>query len=154
MVRSAAAYVAGGAARSRWQALRLPDRLQPQHKAAADETSAKAAVPACVSDSGDWRLDFCLPGISIYTVAPGVDTDGNPIEVRTYVPGFHVDMALTAVRTDLCPPPACRLIADRAAAIRGEPFLRYVAPDLDQTILAKGKIEPTFAGSNYPFGGQ
>jgi hypothetical protein len=48
---------------------------------------------------------------------------------------------------------ACRLIADRDAAIAGNPaFIVYTAPDLDMGLLNTARVEPTPCGSRYPFG--
>jgi hypothetical protein len=46
----------------------------------------------------------------------------------------------------------CRLIADRDAALRGDPFMLYLAQNIDPALLLVSRVEPTFAGSDYPFG--
>lgn len=48
---------------------------------------------------------------------------------------------------------ACRLIADETIAKSGSPdFLLYVAPDIPSEVLATARVEPTRAGTRYPFG--
>lgn len=47
---------------------------------------------------------------------------------------------------------ACRLIADRDAADAGQSFMLYTAPDMDPALLGSARVEPTAAGSRYPFG--
>lgn len=68
--------------------------------------------------------------------------------------GFFVIVAKDALDPALrdLPGNACRLITDRDAAVRGESFIRYTAPDMDPQVLTTARVEPTFAGSRYPLG--
>lgn len=68
--------------------------------------------------------------------------------------GWHAIVCRDAIDTNLrdLPGNACRLIADRDAALRGESFMRYLAADIDPAVLASARVEPTPAGARYPFG--
>lgn len=110
----------------------------------ADEATARAAIPQYWTDygngdgSGDWRLDICNPGISVYTV------DG---ETRTYFDSWGILIALTEVDETLRGLPACRVIFDRDAAAARQPYVLYAADGVDGTVIG---FEPWFAGSDYP----
>lgn len=112
-----------------------------------DEVTAQAALPEywiAPSENlphGAWRGNVCIPGVS-------VSTEDGPF------PGWFIVIALPAVSATLrdLPDSGCRLIADRDAANAGQPFLRYVAADMDPGALASARVVPTFAGSTYPFG--
>lgn len=114
----------------------------------SDEATARASLseywitPSDDLPSGAWRGDVCIPGVSVSTEA------GGPF------PGWFIVIALPAVSATLrdMPDHACRLVADRDAANAGQPFLRFVAADMDPGALASAKMVPTFAGSTYPFG--
>jgi hypothetical protein len=116
-----------------------------------NENSAKAVIGKYYASSdsdyeGGWRGDVTIPDVSVYVEA----ADGT----RTPVPGWFLVIALPTISFELrdLPNAACRLIADREAAAAGKVFLRYLAPDIDSAILSVAHIEPTFAGSAYPFG--
>lgn len=68
--------------------------------------------------------------------------------------GWYCIVACDAIDPALrdLPDQACRLIADRDAALAGQPFIRFVAADMPQELLASARVEPTPAGANYPFG--
>lgn len=92
-----------------------------------------------------WDGSRVIAGLKVYT-------PGTPDVV---LPGFWVAIGLrtlSEVLRDL-PGNACRIIADREAAVRGESFLRYVSPAVNPAELATVKVEPLFAGATYPFGG-
>lgn len=81
----------------------------------------------------------------------------NPVLVspEQLVPGWYCIIACDTLNEALrdLPDNACRLITDRDAAANGQPFILYRAPDLtDETMAAVVRIEPTYLGSNYPFG--
>lgn len=108
-----------------------------------DEMTAQTALPEYwIAEAGAWRDDVCIPGVSVFTEADGMYA------------GWFIVIALSALSATLrdLPDHACRLIADRDAANAGQPFLRYVAADMDPGALASARFVPTFAGSTYPFG--
>lgn len=82
----------------------------------------------------------------------------NPIETQPeiLIPGWYCIVSLDLLNTDIrdLPNNVCRLITDRDLANNGDPnFTLYTAPDLTQeTINSVAFVEPTFSGSNYPFG--
>ncbi len=100
----------------------------------------------------------------------------NPILTTPEVvaPGFYVVVSAKAQDESLkaLPNNACRLVADRTligkrtpaewdytdpdnpVLISGNepvPIIVYEAPDLDAGTLSKARIDPMFAGANYPF---
>lgn len=108
-----------------------------------DEATAQAALPEYwLAEADAWRGDLCIPGVSVFTEADG------PFA------GWFIIIALPAVSATLrdLPDHACRLIAERDTANAGQPFLRFVAADMDPGVLASARVVPTFAGSTYPFG--
>jgi hypothetical protein len=120
-------------------------RFDTEDAAKADPVVGAYFSPADSEGSGAWRGDVCIPNVSVYAL------DG-----ENHVPfsGWYVVIALPALSEALrdIPGNACRLIADRDAADRGERFMRYVAADLSPGDLASAHVEPLFAGSGYPFG--
>ncbi len=99
------------------------------------------------SDSpGGWRSDVCIPGVAVYTLNSGS---------RANLPGWFIVIslpALTAALQSAGNGMACVLIADRDAAARGDADFILYALGLSQQQLSSTFVEPTFAGSNYPFG--
>jgi hypothetical protein len=75
------------------------------------------------------------------------------VEPEQVADGHHVWVALDALDESLreLPDAACRLIADREAALRGEAFIAYVAADVDGDTLASARVDPVVAGARYPF---
>lgn len=131
-----------------------------------DEATAQIALPsywmpATDDGPGDWRGDVCIPNVRAYTVTgteewsePDNPEETYTREVRAYYPGWFVIVALPELSEALrdLPGGACRLITDRIAANQAQPFIRFTAPDVTPEALGATLIEPTFAGSNYPFG--
>lgn len=72
---------------------------------------------------------------------------------ETLAAGWYCIVAKDALDPALrdLPDHACRLIADRQAALAGQSFIRYTAADLDPALLGTARVEPTPAGANYPF---
>lgn len=68
--------------------------------------------------------------------------------------GWHCIVARDALDPMLrdLPDNACRLIADRDAALAGQSFIRYTASDFDPALLGTARVEPTPSGANHPFG--
>lgn len=121
-------------------------RFTDEATAKADPVVGRYWAPASDDGPGSWRGDVCIPGVSVYTP----NEDGS----RTLFTGWFIVIALPTLDPSLrdLPGNACRLIADRDAADAGQSFIRYTAADLEPGILSMAKVEPTFAGSNYPFG--
>lgn len=81
----------------------------------------------------------------------------NPIITAPEVPanGYHVWISLDHASSELqeLPDNACRLIADRNAAIAGSnEFMLYHAADIGPETLMTAIIDPIPSGSNYPLG--
>lgn len=75
------------------------------------------------------------------------------VEPEQVATGHHVWIALDSLDEGLrdLPDAACRLIADREASQRGEPFIRYAAPDIGPETLSTARVDPCVAGAVYPF---
>lgn len=77
-------------------------------------------------------------------------------QAEALIPGWYCIVADTLVNESVrdLPDNACRLIANREAAIAGDlNFVIYTAPDLTpETMAAVQFVEPTFVGSQYPCG--
>lgn len=130
-------------------------RFETEADAKADPVVSAYWSPGEGDEPGAWRGDVCIPNVSVYALgAPGVDGEGNPVENRIPFSGWYVVIALPVLSAALrdIPGNACRLIADRDAAARGESFIRHTAADLTPGDLAAAHVEPLFAGSGYPFG--
>ena len=135
-------------------------RFNTEAAAQGDPVVGRYWTPASGDGPGAWRGDVCIPGVSCYAVT-GTETVTDPQtgqsyqrEVRSVFPGWWIVIALATLDPALrdLPGGACRLIADRDAAGRGETFVRYLASDIDPASLAASRVEPSFAGSDYPFG--
>lgn len=70
-------------------------------------------------------------------------------ELRAYLPGWRMIVS-TPARDPALVAPVCTLVADRDAALEGRPFV--IASVLDLAALAALRLEPSPAGSGYPFG--
>ncbi len=123
----------------------------------ADAIACQAAGAYHVA--GQWRPDVCIPHVAVYRVVGSEmvnDGEGGEIEreVREPYSGWYLVIALPAPSGSLrdVPGHACRLITDRDASAQGASFVRYAAPDLAPQDMAEACVEPTFAGSRYPFG--
>lgn len=132
-------------------------RFTDEPAAQADPVVGTYWTPASVDRPGQWRGDVCISDVKVYTVT-GTTTDPTTAEVtetRSYFAGWfivialdHQDAGLQSVANG-----GCRLIADREAATAGKPnFIVYAASDVTPGDLAAAHVEPTFAGSRYPFG--
>lgn len=124
----------------------------------SDEASAKSALPQYVSKDENgaihWNASVGIYGQTV-TVTPAVwdNTDPrNPVLVTPAVtlPGFWLSLGLKEQSQELIDLPnyALRFTFNRNTGTFG-----YLAPSLNQALLATAKIEPTFAGVNYPFNG-
>ena len=126
-------------------------------KGGDSEADALALLPDYHSD-GDWRGDVVIPNLKIITADAVWDTSDpqEPVLVSAEesLPGFWLAIALPEVSQVLIalPNDACRLIADREAAGRGEEYIRYVSPAVEPSMLTTATVAPVFAGSAYPFG--
>lgn len=128
--------------------------------AQADLTVGRYFMPTSADGPGGWRGDVCIPGVSVYTVT-GTTTVTDPTtgqtfqqETRQAFPGWFIVISLPALDPALrdLPANACALIADRGAAALGNTFMLFTASNISPAELAAAHVEPTFAGSNYPFG--
>lgn len=134
-------------------------RFETENDAKADPVMAAYWHAGQDEEPGSWDTSRCIPGVSVYAVT-GTETvdDGQggeyEREVRESYSGWFINVALPVMSAELrdVDGNACRLIASREAADLGQPFLVYVAPDMVPEILGEARVEPTFAGSNYPFG--
>jgi hypothetical protein len=131
--------------------------LQPFGLASFDENEQPTfAAPVILNIGGANDQSIRI----ILSEAVGDRSDPDPQNWTITTPevlasGWHcivVRPALDEALRDL-PGNACRLIADRDAAIAGNPaFIVYTAPDLDQGLLNTARVEPTPSGARYPFG--
>lgn len=119
-----------------------------------DEQTAMAALPAYISEGIEpgtllWNTAHVLPDVKAYRVtgAEAID-DGEggtyEHEVREYLPGWYLIIARPE-RDAALEGEACVLIGDRDSGA----VLHTITTPED---LATLYLEPTFAGSSYPFG--
>lgn len=119
-----------------------------------DEASALAALPAHTIEGIEpgtrlWDTSYVFPNVLAYRIV-GTETveDGMGAtyerEVRDYLPGYFVWVAL-AERDPALEDGACVLIGDRDS---GAVLFTITTPE----DLATLYLEPTPAGSAYPFG--
>ena len=99
---------------------------------------------------GNWDTSRVIPAVSIYRIAGTVDAelmDGVTIqrEVRAPLDGHYMVIALDQRDAALDAAPQAMLIADRESGV----ILHATTTAED---LATLHVEPTFAGSSYPFG--
>ena len=118
------------------------------------ETEAAASADPLLAP---WRLELqgwdtsrVLPTVSIYRIAGTVDAelmDGVTIqrEVRAPLEGHYMVIALDQRDAALDAAPQTMLIADRSTGV-----ILHTITTLED--LATLHVEPTFAGSAYPFG--
>ena len=120
----------------------------------ADEATAMAALPAYVSEGIEpgaliWDMTCVIPDVAAYRVTGTEaidDGEGGTYEheVREYLPGWYLIIARTE-RDPALEGEACVLIGDRETGA----VLHAITTPED---LATLYLEPTFAGSAYPFG--
>jgi len=127
----------------------------------ANEAAAQAdpALAPYVSN-GNWDLSHVFPGIQIWSTANDTTStetvNGQPVTVVThqYQPGYALILSLPGDPTTIAAAwqgdAATVLIADRDAALAGQSFILYST--LTDAQLEPMMIQPTPAGSNYPFG--
>ena len=118
----------------------------------ADALAALQGTPYA-SESG-WNLGCTCPGLTLYTQVAQYDENGVETQpsvllndqywllISTRGPG--PDPALTALE-------ACRMVADRAAALAGQPFIYQQGLRADPAQIASVvRIDGLPAGSAYP----
>ena len=121
----------------------------------ASEAAAKAdPVVGSYFANGEWRSDICVAGVFVWAPARnsiGTDPNGTSYVVRqSYDTNWRIIIAKAAPDPTLLSLPSCHLVADREAAAAGRPFI--LQSILSEAQLAELALEPTFAGSSYPFG--
>lgn len=119
-----------------------------------DEATAMAALPAHVRDGIEpgarlWDLTCVIPDVRAYRITgteAAEDGMGGTYdrEIREYLPGWYMIIARPA-RDPALESEACVLIGDRETGA----VLHAITTPED---LATLYLEPTFAGSAYPFG--
>lgn len=120
----------------------------------ADEAAARAD-PAWgayyVPDGaggGAWRGDVCVPGVSVWEPANDTIVNG-ALTHQPYDSQWRLIVSLPAQSAALSA--SAELVADRAAAAAGHPFL--LQANLTVTQLAALTFQPQFSGMEvYPFG--
>lgn len=117
---------------------------------------------AAIADLAPWRaggawVGNILPGVHIvYTDAVWGDPDPETGERSLVTPAvlgaeWYAIIATHGLDAGLAGREACILITDRDAAIEGRPFV--LRSGLEEAALAAVlRVEPTYAGSAYPFG--
>lgn len=98
-------------------------------------------VAATEDEPARWRQDISFPCKVI---------DRSDPESPVALPYFYLWVALPEIDETLAGLPECVIVADRAAAERGESFVLWAT--LPATELDVYSVEPVIAGSNYPFG--
>lgn len=119
-----------------------------------DEATAMAALPTYVSEGSEpgtrlWDLTCVIPDVRAYRIAGTEavdDGEGGTYarEIREYLSGWYIIIA-RAERDPTLGGESCVLIGDRETGA----VLHAITTPED---LATLYLEPTFAGSNYPFG--
>lgn len=89
-----------------------------------------------------------IAGVKVWQ--PANDTVDGDVVSHDYLPYFYLMIGLPALDEALRNHPACMLVADRDKANAGEPFVVYSPLPIEA--LAEYALEPSFAGSGYPFG--
>lgn len=138
-----------------------------------DRASAVAALaPLGLAPGGDLDLSRCILNIggpneeSVRVIEQDAVWDrSGPDDPRNWTittpevlaEGFFVIVALPGLSPELrdLPGYACRIVTDRDAAVAGSPdFMLFVTddPTFDHAALSTDRVEPTPAGSRYPFG--
>lgn len=123
-------------------------RFVDEATARADPVVGQYWTPVSTDNPGSWRGNVTIPNVSVYSLA----ADG---VTRTPYAGWFIVIALPHrdLNLQLLAGNACRLISDRGLANAGnQDFILYTAPDVAPADLAAAHVEPTFAGSRYPFG--
>jgi hypothetical protein len=121
----------------------------------ANEEAAKAdPIVGSYFANGEWRSDICIAGVFVWAPASntvGTDPNGTSYVVRhAYDTNWRLIIAKGAPDPSLLSLPSCHLVTDREAAAAGRSFiLQSILSEAELTGLA---LEPTFAGSSYPFG--
>jgi hypothetical protein len=120
-----------------------------------NEEAAKAdPVVGSYFVNGEWRSDICVAGVFVWAPAGntvGTDPNGTSYIVRhAYDTKWRVIIAKGTPDPSLSSLPSCHLVTDREAAAAGLPFI--LQSILSEAQLAELALEPTFAGSSYPFG--
>lgn len=111
------------------------------------EAEAIEALPQFYAE--DWDRSICLPNVKVWKPAEDVvsaDVDGNELRTHIYQPYWYIIISKPERDLSL----SCILVTDREAALAGQPFVRFTLIPWDQ--MNSYRMEPTFAGSNYPFG--
>lgn len=136
----------------------------------ADAGAALAPLNLATEHDGAWffaaNICFNIGGPNDESIRVGTQRaeldfsdPENPVQTQSEVliPGWYCIVADSLVNESVrdLPDNVCRLITDREAALAGDlNFILYTAPDLTpETMASVAFVEPTFAGSQYPFGG-
>lgn len=105
-----------------------------------------------------WDTSRVCPGVSIVLADEVWDhTDpGNPVITtpKQTIPGYFMIVSEPQHHVGLIglPDNACRIIGSAAASAAGQPFVTYLAPDMNPaTLAAVLRVEPTIAGRDYNF---
>lgn len=109
-------------------------------------------------DGGSWDGARVIPDVKVWQPANDTTEDiegpgGETVTVtrHTYLPYIYKLISLPEVDPALRDHPTCMLVADRDKAAAGDPsFIVYTPIPSGQ--LGSYALEPTFAGSHYPFG--
>ena len=120
---------------------------------AADEADFLAMMNGHLGFAADNLRDDISHSCQVFmrpTVTEQVDETGEFVVNRNPMPYYYRWIALPGEDGFLAALPSCIIIADRAAAERGDPFVLYATlPAVDLDVYM---IEPVVMGSRYPFG--
>lgn len=104
----------------------------------ANEAQAQLALPAYFA-GGAWRLDICIPGAAVYSVAAN--------GAKTPDANWYIWISLPTADAVLKGLPSCTMILDRDAADKSLAFITVTS--LDGPTLSSLFVQPLNAGARY-----
>lgn len=110
-----------------------------------DEATAKAdqTIGSYWHSSDGWSPDICISGLQITVISTGAPYDTL----------WRLMVSLVARNATLDNHSARELVVDRDLANQGAGMSQFILlSNLPLTSLSSLQLQPTFAGSNYPFG--
>lgn len=108
-----------------------------------DESQATKALPEY--RIGDlWNTSTVIPGCKVYIVTGTTeDEEGNPVEVRQYLPYWYLWIAID--RED-------EFLAQMSMVVANREERKVLMSRIPEKDWGLYNIEPVIAGSDYPFG--
>jgi hypothetical protein len=119
----------------------------------ASEAAAKTALSSRLK-IGEWPLDYCLPGITMWRESQdvaGTDVDGNPTITHTPLTGYFIQASLDRVLPALRDLAAVQVVVDEELARARRPGA-IIKSNVSNAILQDLRWSPVFAGRDNPWG--